>query len=168
MPISKRKLAANRENAKKSTGPTSEEGKEKVSSNAIQHGLCGRFRVLPNENQDEYNDLVRRFLEAEQPADQVERELVAKMARHTWLSERSIRFQEACFLFQPQTPEQAKSGATPVSFDVKQLELHLRYQAAHDRAYQRASNELQKRKKARELAEIGFACGTCKMAGWIQ
>ncbi|MGH9610621.1 MAG: hypothetical protein ACRD34_13225, partial [Bryobacteraceae bacterium] len=31
------------------------------------------------------------------------------------------------------------------------------YHAAQDRAYQRASTELQKRKKARQLAEIGFA-----------
>ncbi|MGH9655745.1 MAG: hypothetical protein ACRD6B_20055, partial [Bryobacteraceae bacterium] len=37
------------------------------------------------------------------------------------------------------------------------LELYMRYHAAEDRAYQRASAELQKRKKARQLAEIGFA-----------
>ena len=104
MSISKRKLAANRENAQKSTGPKTPEGRETVSSNRVQHGLCGRFRVLDGESQDEYNELVQRFLEAEQPVDAVERELVAKMARHTWLSERAIRFQEACFLFQPQTP----------------------------------------------------------------
>ena len=109
MPISKRKLTANRANAQKSTGPRSTAGRETVSSNRVQHGLCGRFRVLAGESQDEYNDLLRRFLEAEKPADQVERELVAKMARHTWLSERATRCQEACFLFQPQTPDQQAS-----------------------------------------------------------
>ncbi|HEX7361246.1 MAG TPA: hypothetical protein VF283_12215, partial [Bryobacteraceae bacterium] len=41
--------------------------------------------------------------------------------------------------------------------EVQPLELYMRYHAAHDRAYQRASAELQKRKKARLLAEIGFA-----------
>ncbi|MGH9653974.1 MAG: hypothetical protein ACRD6B_11000 [Bryobacteraceae bacterium] len=40
---------------------------------------------------------------------------------------------------------------------MKPLELYMRYHTAHDRAYQRASAALQKRKKARELAEIGFA-----------
>ncbi|MGH9623551.1 MAG: hypothetical protein ACRD4G_04315, partial [Bryobacteraceae bacterium] len=38
-----------------------------------------------------------------------------------------------------------------------ELECYVRYHAAQDRAYQRASTELQKRKKARQLAEIGFA-----------
>ena len=154
MSISKRKLAANRANAQKSTGPTSPEGKGKVLLNAIQHGLCGRFRVLDDENQAEYDDLLRRFLEAEQPADHVERELVAKMARHTWLSERSIRFQEACFLYQPQTPEQLANERQSVGVRVD-LDVYVRYQAAHDRAYQRAANELAKRRKDRSLAERG-------------
>ena len=66
MSISKRKLGANRENAQKSTGPTSQERKQIASSNRVQHGLCGRFRVLDCENQDDYNRLLERFLEAEQ------------------------------------------------------------------------------------------------------
>ena len=155
MSISKRKLAANRANAQKSTGPTSPQGREIVSSNRVQHGLCGRFRVLAGESQDEYNELVQRFLEAEQPVDQVERELVAKMARHTWLSERAIRFQEACFLFEPSTPEQQANERQSVGV-MKDIDVYLRYQAAHDRAYQRAANDLAKRRKDRLLAERGF------------
>ena len=155
MSISKRKLAANRKNAQKSTGPSSTAGKETVSNNAIQHGLCGRFRVLPCEDQAEYNHLVRRFLQAEQPADDVERELVAKMARHTWLSERSIRFQEACFLFQPATPEQQANERQSCGV-MKDIHVYVRYQAAHDRAYARASAELARRRKDRQLAERGF------------
>ena len=155
MSVSKRKLAANRANAKKSTGPSTTAGKETVSSNAVQHGLCGRFRVLPCEDQSEYNDLVRRFMQAEQPADDVERELVAKMARHTWLSERAIRFQEACFLFQPATPEQQANERQSCGV-MKDIHVYVRYQAAHDRAYQRASAELARRRKDRQLAARGF------------
>ena len=155
MPISKRKLAANRANAQKSTGPRSTTGLEKVSQNRTVHGLCGRFKVLPSENQAEYDDLLRRFLQAEQPADDVERELVAKMARHTWLSERAIRFQEACFLFQPQTPEQEAKERQSVGV-LKDIAVYLRYQAHHDRAYQRAAKELATRRKDRSLAARGF------------
>ena len=155
MSISKRKLAANRANAQKSTGPTTAQGRATVASNRVQHGLCGRFRVLASESQDEYNDLVQRFLEAEQPADQVERELVAKMARHTWLSERAVRFQDACFLFQPQTPEQQTNEKQSVGV-MKDIHVYVRYQAAQDRAYQRAASELAKRRKDRLLAERGF------------
>lgn len=157
---SNRKLKANRANAQKSTGPRTTAGRETVSHNRTTHGLCGRFRVLPSEDQSEYDSLLQRFLEAEQPADDVERELVAKMARHNWLSERALRFQEACFLLQPQTAEQAtpdQNGATRQSCAVlKDIDVYLRYQAAHDRAYQRAANELAKRRKDTALAERGF------------
>ena len=156
MPISKRKLAANRANAKKSHGPVTEAGKQKVSMNAIQHGLCGRFRVLPDENQAEYDQLVQRFMEAEKPVDEVERELVAKMARHTWMSERSVRFQEACFLYQPQSPEEKANSRQTVAV-LRDLKIYTRYQAAHDRAYQRAANDLAKRRKDRALLERGIA-----------
>ena len=39
---SQRKIEANRRNAQKSTGPKTEEGKNKVRFNALQHGLCRR------------------------------------------------------------------------------------------------------------------------------
>ncbi|MBL8229800.1 MAG: hypothetical protein JNL98_15025 [Bryobacterales bacterium] len=41
------KLAANLENAQKSTGPRTEEGKEKVSHNARKHGLSGARFYCP-------------------------------------------------------------------------------------------------------------------------
>ncbi|HEX7359568.1 MAG TPA: hypothetical protein VF283_03655, partial [Bryobacteraceae bacterium] len=75
----------------------------------------------------------------------------------TWVAKRALRAQNHCFSLQPKTPEQAKNGDIPVEVEVQPLELYMRYHAAHDRAYQRASAELQKRKKARQLAEIGFA-----------
>jgi hypothetical protein len=156
MPVSARKLAANRANAKKSTGPSSEIGKEIVAQNALKHGLCANFQVLSCENQKEYDDIFERFMQAEKPANDVERELVAKMARHSWLSERAIRCQEACFLVQPQTPEDQKDRANGIALRHTDLEIYLRYQTTHDRAYARASAELMKRRKERQLDERGF------------
>jgi hypothetical protein len=78
------------------------------------------------------------------------------MARHSWLSERAIRCQEACFLIQPQTPEDQKDRANGIALRHTDLEIYLRYQAAHDRAYARASAELMKRRKERQLVERGF------------
>ncbi len=40
--VSDNKVRANRENAKKSTGPKTLSGKEKVSGNALTHGLNSR------------------------------------------------------------------------------------------------------------------------------
>ncbi|HZT35257.1 MAG TPA: hypothetical protein VFA15_05015, partial [Nitrososphaera sp.] len=148
-------LAANRANAKKSTGATSEAGKEKVAQNALKHGLCASFQVLSCENQKEYDDIFERFMQAEQPADDVERELVAKMARHSWLSDRAVRCQEACFLVQPPTSEDKDERRNEIAVRAD-LEIYMRYLACHDRAYARAAAELAKRRKERAKADIGF------------
>jgi len=150
-------IAANQKNAQLSTGPKSVETKAKVSQNPVKHGLCARFCVLEEvEKQENFDALLNQLIADEQPVGQAEIELVVKMAEHTWLSKRALRMQSNCFSLEPKTPEQAKNGEIPVAVDF-QLERYVRYHAAHDRAYQRASAELQKRKKARQLAEIGFA-----------
>ncbi|MGH9655115.1 MAG: hypothetical protein ACRD6B_16815, partial [Bryobacteraceae bacterium] len=157
MPTAKQ-IAANRRNAQESTGPKSAETKAKVAQNGVKHSLCAKFRVLKEvEKQEDYDAFLNQLIEDEQPVGRAEIELVVKMAEHTWLANRALRLQNLCFALDPKTPEQAKNGDIPVGIEVKPLELYMRYHAAHDRAYQRASAELQKRKKARQLAEIGFA-----------
>ena len=51
---SERKIEANRRNAQRSTGPKTEEGKDKVRLNALKHGLCAETIVLPHEDADAY------------------------------------------------------------------------------------------------------------------
>src|SRR5579875_3694311 len=156
MPTPKQ-IAANRRNALKSTGPKSAETKAKVSQNARKHGLCCQFSVLPEvEHQEDFDAFLNKLIADEQPVGQAEIELVVKMAEHTWLAKRAVRMQNNCFSLDPKTPEDRKTGQIPVGIEFRQLECYVRYHAAHDRAYQRASAELQKRKQARRLAEIGF------------
>ncbi len=78
-----------------------------------------------------------------------------KWPASTWLSERAVRLQEACFLVQPATAEDIANGKQGICVRAD-LDLYLRYQPAHDRAYQRAANELAKRRKLRLQAEVGF------------
>jgi hypothetical protein len=47
---SERKIEANRENAQKSTGPRTPEGKAAASRNALRHGLLAQQVLLPGEN----------------------------------------------------------------------------------------------------------------------
>ena len=51
--VGDRRLTANRENAKKSTGPNTEDGKNRSRFNALKHGLTGAGIVLPAEMQAE-------------------------------------------------------------------------------------------------------------------
>jgi len=61
-PISDARLAANRENAKLSTGPRTSTGKAKSRLNAIKTGLCSHVVVLPHEDAAVYQQyLDRRF-----------------------------------------------------------------------------------------------------------
>ena len=50
MACSDAQLAANRQNAARSTGPTTAEGKEQSRRNALKHGLTGAGVVLPTED----------------------------------------------------------------------------------------------------------------------
>ena len=150
-----RKREANRANAQKSTGPVSAEGKARSSQNRTVHGLTGAFRVLEGEDQEKFDALVNQLVHDEKPVGIAEIELVKKMAQHMWLSERASRFQEACFLVMPQTPDQIENVEAEIRVG-PELERYTRYQAHHDRAYSRASAELLKRKKERRLAENGF------------
>jgi len=125
-------IAANRANAQKSTGPKDPALKAKVAQNRTTHGLCGRFQVLSCEDQAEYNDLLNRFMDVEKPVDDVERELVAKMARHTWVSDRAQRCQDGCFVVFPQSPEDETNRQDDIAVR-NELDLYMRYQTSHDR-----------------------------------
>ena len=50
--ISKKQLLANKLNAKKSTGPKTKLGKEKVSINAIKLGIYAEHHVMVGEDTD--------------------------------------------------------------------------------------------------------------------
>ena len=55
MPCSEARLAANRANALKSTGPVTAEGKEISRRNSFKHGLTGAGIVIPGEDAAEVN-----------------------------------------------------------------------------------------------------------------
>jgi hypothetical protein len=150
-----KQIAANKANAQKSCGPKSPETKAKVSQNRTTHGLCGKFAVLPCEDQELFDQLVAAMMEAEKPADASEIELVVKMAEHSWRARRALRMQDACFSMEPRDKEDEAAGIHNVGVALT-LERHVRYHAAHDRAYRRAAQELMERRKQRQLAEIGF------------
>ena len=78
-------VKANQSNAEHSTGPKTEEGKAIVSQNNFQHGLSGRFQVLPCEPQCEFDSLFAALRLQHRPETCFEVSLVEKMAQHYWL-----------------------------------------------------------------------------------
>ena len=79
-----KQINANRRNAKKSTGPRTPEGKRRVSSNALKHGLSASKVVIPGEDVADYERLRDGFVEALEPRDEVELALVRQMVTAEW------------------------------------------------------------------------------------
>src|SRR5579875_1330935 len=153
--VTQKQLAANRANAQKSSGPQSEAGKAISSQNRRWHGLAGRFKVLPCEDQNAFERLFDEFVSSERPVGAVELELVRKMAEYTWLRQRATIFHESCFYVEPRSPELLKQEKADIRVN-PELQKFIRYQAHYDRCYARASAELLKRKKERDLQQSRF------------
>ena len=76
---SQAQIRANQENAQKSTGPTSIEGKKKSSMNAVTHGIFSNITILPGEDEAFMQNLRENILATYQPQDAMERCLVDRI-----------------------------------------------------------------------------------------
>ena len=82
---SDRQTAANRLNAQKSTGPRTEEGKERVSRNPLKHGLSAvKHVVLDHEDEADFEALLEAMIDDFAPKTALETELVTRIAILTW------------------------------------------------------------------------------------
>lgn len=77
-------IAANRANSQLSTGPKSEDGKEKSSLNAVKTGLTGRTVLLPSDDAIAYQAHVDRLFARWKPYDDEERALTQILADTEW------------------------------------------------------------------------------------
>lgn len=93
MSVSKKQLKANRQNAQKSTGPKTEEGKRMSSQNAVTHGLHARNVVIDSkhfrEDAAEYQALLDSLNETLEPRGMFEDYLVRKIANALWRCDRA-------------------------------------------------------------------------------
>ena len=101
---SKAKIKANRQNAKRSTGPTSIQGKLKVSQNAITHGIFAASPLLPNENAEEFKNLCQGIADIYPAVDSIAAGLVERIILAIWRQKR-LRIAEAAKLQISMTPE---------------------------------------------------------------
>ncbi|MGA2130776.1 MAG: hypothetical protein ABSH50_00545 [Bryobacteraceae bacterium] len=75
---------ANQQNAQKSTGPTSDQGKATCSMNGLRDGLYAATLVLPRENQVDFDRLREALLAQHDPQNSHEMELVDELAAIKW------------------------------------------------------------------------------------
>jgi hypothetical protein len=85
---SEKQIAANRENAQHSTGPSTAEGKARSAINAVKSGLTGRTILLPNEDVPVYEAHVASLTSQYAPVGYAEQTLVQSIADAEWRLQR--------------------------------------------------------------------------------
>lgn len=112
--VSDRKLAANRENAKKSTGPQTERGKTRSSKNAYKHGFFAKplypTSAQVTQDRSDYDDLIGGLREHYQPLGYLENVLVEKIAAAYIRSARLLRHEQRILEFRH--PFELRSAAS--------------------------------------------------------
>ena len=86
---------ANRENAKKSTGPRTPGGKARSSKNALKHGLLSQDSVLPGEAPEEFDRQLTAIEDWVLPRNPLEREICRQIADAAWRMQRLSRIETA-------------------------------------------------------------------------
>ena len=175
----KAQINANRNNARKSTGPRTEEGKSRASKNALKHGLLARDTVIPGEDPADF-DRQLSALEADiQPANSLEFELVRQIADAQWRMRRLTRL-ETGFLaaavddqrrhLEKRRPDELRPGYDgetlllgSAMLDRTQAFVHLaRYDGHLSRRFFRAVKQLvDLRRDERKAQEARSSAGSC-------
>ena len=91
-------IDANRENARKSTGPKTEAGKAASSANALSHGLTANYAVvLVEEDAEEFDRLEEGVIADLEPAGALQAALAQRVAVLLWRLGRVARLEAELF-----------------------------------------------------------------------
>jgi|HubBroStandDraft_3_1064219.scaffolds.fasta_scaffold120250_2 hypothetical protein len=155
------RAAANRANAKHSTGPRTEAGKKRSSLNALAHGLTARTTVLDSEDRAAYEHHLRQFHNEYQPANATETQLVQELADTAWRQNR-IPLLEAALLNDATTAEPSPSPQSLVPA-LASLGLH---SARLSRQFQKTLEnlrEIQLERRAQERRDLRDAAAILEL-----
>ena len=95
-----RQIEANRCNARKSTGPNTQEGKQRSRCNAVRHGLTAETVIGALEDAEDYKAFEAAIIADYDAQSAVERELVLRLASLLWRLRRATTMETGLFEFQ--------------------------------------------------------------------
>ena len=88
-----KQTSASRENAKKSTGPRTPEGKANSSKNALKHGLMAQDAVIPGEDPAAFDRHLSNVENTYLPRNYIEKQIVRQIADTMWRIQRLSRIE---------------------------------------------------------------------------
>jgi hypothetical protein len=89
------RISSNQANAQKSTGPVTEARKNKISENAMSHGLFSKRLILTDEDPFEYQSLLEQLQTELLPVGILEQTLIERIAVSLWRQKRLIKAESA-------------------------------------------------------------------------
>jgi hypothetical protein len=92
--VTPKQLAANRQNALKSTGPKTPEGKALVALNPIRHGLLSKEVLLAGEDETALVEMGKRLRHQLAPVGELELLLVDRIIASAWRLMRILRIEK--------------------------------------------------------------------------
>ena len=95
-----KQIEANRRNARRSTGPTTEEGKLRSRRNAVRHGLTAETVIGALEDAEDYKAFEAAVIADYDAQSAVERELVLRLASLLWRIRRATTMETGLFEIQ--------------------------------------------------------------------
>jgi hypothetical protein len=110
---------ANRENAKRSTGPRTPDGKARIRYNAMSHGLLAEAALLPDEDEPTFRAFEDGLKNALSPVGAVESLLVERIINLSWRLRRASQVETGLFVF-----EQAVNAEERYRADARAMEIH--------------------------------------------
>ncbi len=105
-----RQIEANRCNARKSTGPTTEDGKQRSRCNAVRHGLTAETVIGALEDAEDYKAFEAAIIADYDVQSAVERELVLRLASLLWRLRRATTMETGLFDIQADYLRQFRQG----------------------------------------------------------
>jgi hypothetical protein len=82
--VDSRRAQSNRENARKSTGPRTPEGKSRAAQNAVTHGAFAQNLLLPHEDKEHFAQHYCSMLKSLHPANAIQTFLAQRIIALTW------------------------------------------------------------------------------------
>jgi hypothetical protein len=95
-----RQMDASRRNARKSTGPNTEEGKQRSRCNAVRHGLTAETVIAALEDAEDYRAFEAAITADYDAQSALERELVLRLASLLWRLRRATTMETGLFEIQ--------------------------------------------------------------------
>jgi len=161
-----KQFAANRQNAQKSTGPRTPEGRAAVRLNGVKHGLTAETIVLKGEKEADFTAMLDSFEAEHDPTTPTEEALVVQLTLANWRLRR-LYHQEAGFytsklkilasIQEDLNLDDAGRMGHAAGWSESTLGLFNRQEGRLERTFYRALHELQRLRKERE-ANLALVC----------